>query len=63
MIAFHTFLLLFFGIMVPRWAVLTALVSANAIIIFVICFGPAVLESKARGPFCATDLSFVTRIE
>ena len=62
-IAFHTFLLLFFGVTMPRWAALTALVSANAIIVFLVCLGPTVLDSKTRGPFCMTVLSFVTRVE
>jgi len=50
-IAFHTFLLLFFGVTIPKWAVLTALVGANGIIILLVCLGPTVLDSKTRGPF------------
>jgi len=50
-IAFHTFFLLFFGVTIPRWAALTAVVSANAIIILLVCLGPTVLDSKTRGPF------------
>ncbi|KAF9779448.1 hypothetical protein BJ322DRAFT_352040 [Thelephora terrestris] len=50
-IAFHTFLLLFFGITIPRWASLTTLVGANAIIVLLVCLGPTVLDSKSRGPF------------
>ncbi|KAF9647845.1 hypothetical protein BDM02DRAFT_3079599, partial [Thelephora ganbajun] len=50
-IALHTFSLLFFGITTPRWAALIALISANAIIILLVCLGPTVLDSKTRGPF------------
>lgn len=62
-IAFHTFSLLFFGVKISRWASLTALVGANAIIILLVCLGPMVLDSKTRGPFCAIILSFFTHIE
>jgi len=50
-IAFHTFSLLFFGVKISRWASLTALIGANAVIILLVCLGPIVLDSKARGPF------------
>lgn len=58
-IAFHTFFLLFFGVTIPRWAALAALVGANAMIVFLVCLGPTVLDSKTRGPFCATILLFI----
>jgi len=50
-IAFHTFFLLFFGVTIPRRVSSAALVSANAIVILLICLGPAALDSRTRGPF------------
>jgi len=62
-IAFHTFFLLFFGVKMPRWTALTTLVGANAMIVFLVCLGPTVLDSKTRGPFCMPVLSLFTRVE
>jgi len=59
-IAFRAFFLPFLGVAMPRWATFTGLVSADAIIIFLVCLGPTDPDPKTRGPFCMTVLSFIT---